>query len=144
MKKLNYVSRSAEQTRAFGRKISAGFTAGDTVFLRGPIGAGKTTLAKGILHFWGISEDEVVSPSFVYARLYEQGRIPVFHLDLYRMDEASQVLDVDYVDIMRNDRALVVIEWPQRLSDAYLPEHYFEVQLEIVDLETRKISLKKK
>lgn len=127
-----------------GKKISPQCAAGDIVLLRGPIGAGKTTFAKGMLHFFGIPEDDVVSPSFVYVRFYEHGRIPVYHLDLYRMAGPSQALDIDYADIIRNKQALAIIEWPQRLSSDYLPEHYFEVQLDIVDLQTRTITVHRK
>lgn len=102
-------------TEAFGRRIAAILRPGDAIGLRGPLGAGKTTLARGILAGLG-HESEVASPSFPIVITYDRPAVslPVWHVDLYRI-EAPDELDELGLEEARADAALL-IEWPDRLS----------------------------
>lgn len=144
MRPKQYVSRGTSQTMRIGKEIAGLLVPRATVLLRGPLGAGKTTLAKGIIGSYGVDPDEVNSPSFVYVREYETKDHTIYHIDLYRIDQGEYILDLDYLDILKDPRGIVIIEWPERIREDYLPDAYYDVQLEIVDLETRNIIVTKK
>ena len=105
---------NADATEAFGRRLAPMLRPGDVVGLSGPLGAGKTTLARGILAGLG-HEGEVASPSFPIVIAYDPPavRLPVWHVDLYRI-EAPDELDELGLDEAR-DHAALLVEWPERL-----------------------------
>ena len=107
-----------EDTEAFGRRLAAELKAGDIVALFGELGAGKTTLARGILAGLG-HEDEVASPTFPIVIPYETLTPPVWHVDLYRIEDPGE-LDELALDEALQDGALIV-EWPERMGDALWP-----------------------
>jgi tRNA threonylcarbamoyladenosine biosynthesis protein TsaE len=111
---VTIILEDAAATEAFGRRLGAMLEPGDSVGLNGPLGAGKTTLARGILAALG-HQGEVASPSFPIVISYEPPavRLPVWHVDLYRI-EASEELDELGLDEARSHAALL-IEWPDRL-----------------------------
>jgi tRNA threonylcarbamoyladenosine biosynthesis protein TsaE len=104
---------SPAATDAFGRRLAPLLRAGDVVALEGDLGAGKTTLARGVLHGLG-HEGEVASPTFPIVQPYEELAIPVWHVDLYRIESAAE-LDELALDEARLHAALL-IEWPERLG----------------------------
>lgn len=104
----------AEATEAFGRRLAAMLRVGDVVALSGALGAGKTTLARGVLE--GLGHDgEVTSPSFPIVLSYAppEVRLPLWHVDLYRIEDAAE-LDELGLGEARSD-AVLLIEWPERL-----------------------------
>ena len=107
-------------TEAFGRAIAERLAPADVIALRGPLGAGKTTLARGILRGLGYS-GEVASPTFPIVQPYEppDTRFPVWHVDLYRIEDSSELAELG-LDEARAEAALL-IEWPERLP-ALWPE----------------------
>jgi tRNA threonylcarbamoyladenosine biosynthesis protein TsaE len=104
-----------EATEAFGRRLAAQLRAGDVVALFGELGAGKTTLARGILAGLG-HDDEVASPTFPIVIPYETLAVPAWHVDLYRVEDPAE-LDELALDEAIEDGALIV-EWPERMGDA--------------------------
>ena len=106
---------SAEATEAFGAALAEAIEPGDVIALFGPLGAGKTTLARGILSGLG-HEGEVASPTFPIVLPYDppDTRLPVWHVDLYRIEDEFE-LDELGLDDARSDVALL-IEWPERLG----------------------------
>lgn len=104
-----------EATVAFGASIASALRPGDAVALFGDLGAGKTTLARGVLQALGL-ESEAPSPTFAIVQPYDvpDTRIPVWHVDLYRLDEPVEVLELG-LDEARRDVAML-IEWPERLG----------------------------
>lgn len=120
-KTLEFFSRSAEQTRRLGMRLGGLLQRGDAIFLKGDLGAGKTTFVQGIAQGWG-SLDPVSSPTFVIANMYRRPDGQTLnHLDAYRLGSADEAMDLD-LQIMLEQGALVV-EWPERILAALPTEH---------------------
>jgi tRNA threonylcarbamoyladenosine biosynthesis protein TsaE len=109
----------AEATEAFGAKIAPLLRRHDVIALYGDLGAGKTTLVRGILRGLGFA-GEVASPTFPIVQPYEELEIPVWHVDLYRIEHPSELEELA-LDEAREGAALL-IEWPERLGDALWPD----------------------
>lgn len=112
---------SEADTLALGSRIAAALRAGDVVALAGDLGAGKTTLARGILRGLGFAGD-VPSPTFTIVQSYEppQVRLPLWHCDLYRLDDPDDLRELGLDDVL-GDGALIV-EWPERAGGDHWPE----------------------
>jgi tRNA threonylcarbamoyladenosine biosynthesis protein TsaE len=139
---MEICSRSAAETLDLGARIATVLRCGDVVVLSGDLGAGKTVLAKGIARGLGVTEP-VVSPTFTIVREYE-GRVPVLHLDVYRLDHLQEVIDLG-LDELLDGHAVAVVEWGEAVS-ALLPRDRLEVVLTVpppeeADDETRLIEL---
>ena len=104
---------------ALGRKLSKALRVGDVITLSGPLSAGKTTLVRGLLRSLGHS-GEVPSPSFAIVQPYENLKPPVWHVDLYRIDDPSDLAELGLEDI-REDGVLI-IEWPEHGDAAIWPD----------------------
>lgn len=105
-----------DETRAFGREVGERLSAGDFLALSGPLGAGKTVFAKGVAEGLGIDPAGVASPSFVLLRIH-RGRIPLYHLDAYRLKSVSELREVGLPDLIGGDGA-VLLEWAERVREA--------------------------
>ncbi len=103
---------SAEETEAEGERIGRTLRSGDLLLLVGPLGAGKTTFVRGLARGAG-SADAVASPTFVLVRNY-RGRVPLAHVDLYRLDRAPELRDLGLDELL--DKGAVVVEWGDRLE----------------------------
>ena len=133
-------TRSAAETEALGLEIAALLRPPAVVMLIGDLGAGKTTLAKGIVEGLGVaSADDVLSPTFSLIHEYE-GDPKVYHLDLYRLDTVPQLETLGLEDIW-DQRAIVIIEWGERF-DSQLPGDRVEVRLEHETDDSRIIRLR--
>lgn len=117
----------AEATRALGRDIATRLKPGDVVALSGDLGAGKTTLTQGLARGLGI-ESDVLSPTFALMSEYRNGRVPLLHVDAYRLTSASDADHLGLDEYLDNGWALVV-EWPENIEGA-LPEGGPAVHLE--------------
>jgi tRNA threonylcarbamoyladenosine biosynthesis protein TsaE len=107
-----------ESTEAFGARLAAALRPGDVVALYGDLGAGKTTLARGVLRGLGF-EGEVSSPTFPIVQPYEELELPVWHVDLYRIEEAGELEELALEDAL--EEGALLVEWPERLGDALWP-----------------------
>lgn len=127
---LEFISRSAEQTRRVGMRLGALLRPGDLICLIGDLGAGKTTLVQGISSGWG-SLDAANSPTFVLVNVYRRpDRNRLFHLDGYRLSDAVEAEDLDLDALLENGP--LVIEWADRI-EAALPKERLWVVLHWVD-----------
>jgi tRNA threonylcarbamoyladenosine biosynthesis protein TsaE len=107
-------------THAFGRQLAALLRPGDLVVLAGPLGAGKTALTQGIGAGLGVP-GPVTSPTFVLARVHRGGRVPLVHVDAYRL---AGMADVDDLDLdATTDEAVTVVEWGHGLVEQLADEH---------------------
>lgn len=132
---VGFISRSAEQTGSFGFRLGQKAMPGDLILLRGPFGAGKTTLVQGLAAALGI-EEQVTSPSFTLINQYH-GRIPLFHVDLFRLE----VLDLELeqaIECCQESEGLTVVEWPDLLPPD-LREGALRIDMETLEGDDRSI-----
>ena len=128
-----HVLPAPEDTHALGRSLAEVLRAGDLVVLVGPLGAGKTALTQGIGAGLGVREP-VTSPTFVIARVHQYGRVPLVHVDAYRL---SSVADVDDLDLdAAAGESVTVVEWGQGLVEQLADEH-LEIRLDRRDDDVR-------
>ena len=110
-----YLSAGVDETIALGRVLGTCLSEGDVLVLTGDLGAGKTQLTKGIAQGLGISDD-VTSPTFNILMVYEGEQMPLYHFDLYRLDDPDQLEDIGFYDALEGDGPCV-IEWGEQFSD---------------------------
>lgn len=131
-------SSSEEETRFIGERLGRCLAGGDTLALAGRLGAGKTSLTKGIARGLGIREEDVVSPT--YTLIHEMtGTLKLFHVDLYRVTDMDDLENTGFYDAFDKD-AVTIIEWADRFPGA-IPEPYLMIRLRCVDENTREISM---
>ena len=122
-------SCNAADTFALGKQIGSKLSGGEILLLNGPLGAGKTVFVKGVASALDIDPEEVTSPSFTLVNPYA-GRLLLFHIDLYRLDEgASAAHAVDLEELLTDERAVVVIEWADRLGHYPLPANVWRITI---------------
>ena len=111
---MTHQSSSEEETRRIAARLASDLRAGAVVLLRGDLGAGKTAFVRGMAEGLGLNADEVTSPTFTLVHEYRGGRLPLIHVDLYRLDRA----DLDEIGLDQDLAAsgIVAVEWPERLS----------------------------
>ncbi len=137
-------SDSPDETFAFGDRLGSGLRGGDVVLLRGGLGAGKTLLTKGIVHAVGYDVDEVTSPSFSLVNLYRTPDRDIYHIDLWRIDEGSDVaFAVGLDEILDDSQAIVIIEWAERLGDLRFDRNVISLDIEGDGDEPRTINIKR-
>jgi tRNA threonylcarbamoyladenosine biosynthesis protein TsaE len=117
---LTIRTATAEDTRAAGARLGSVLRPRDVVVLTGDLGAGKTTLVKGVALGVGASE-HVASPTFTLVRGYVTGRVPLAHVDLYRLDRQQDVIDLALDELEEGERVLLV-EWGDAVADLLGPE----------------------
>ena len=127
MKDMKIVSRSVNDTIKLGKVIARNLKSGDIICLLGELGSGKTILVKGIAEGLGIKRERIISPSFVLIRQHYQGRLPLYHFDLYRLSLPSAILGLGYEEYFYNE-AVTVIEWADRLK-YLLPKEFLKIDL---------------
>jgi len=134
-----YITSSPDETIAIGRQIAARISAPRLILIEGDLGAGKTTLAKGIVSGLGAaSEDDVSSPTFALVQEYGPGP-QVYHIDLYRLDNAPDLDSLGLEDIW-DSGAVVLMEWGGRF-EARFPGQPVEIRLEYLEGDQRKIEV---
>ena len=123
------VSKSPEETAAIGEKIGRLFSTGTVICLHGDLGAGKTLFVKNLAVGLDIAE-EVTSPTFNIMNVYE-GRLPLYHFDLYRLEQEYELEDIGFFDYVDEPDGIVVIEWADKFVEC-LPEDYILLSIERV------------
>lgn len=134
-------SGNSRETFDLGKQLGAQLTGGEIILLNGPLGAGKTVFVKGIAAALDFDPEEVTSPSFTLVNPYAS-RLPVFHIDLYRLNEgATAAHAVDLEELLDNERAIVVIEWADRMGNYPLPSNVWHITISGDGDGPRKISI---
>ena len=139
-----YTTRSAEETVALGRDLAPTLKSARMVILRGDLGAGKTTLAKGIaegLH--AASQDDVTSPTFTLIHEYRGPEVNLFHVDLYRVDTPRELDTLGLDELFAEEGNLVLLEWGEKFP-RFEKECDVEICLERRGDQERKIVVKRK
>ena len=131
---------NSQQTKNFGQLLGENLPQGSVILLSGNLGAGKTTLVQGIAKGLGISES-VVSPTFTLINEYLDGRLPLYHLDLYRLEpeQVDGIYPEIYWEGIEVTPGITAIEWSQRLL--FKPPSYLEIELSVSPSEAREIRL---
>lgn len=117
---------AADETRDLARAVAAIARPRDVLVLAGDLGAGKTAFVQGFGAGLGVP-DRITSPTFTLVHVYEGGRLPVHHLDVYRLDQLSEALDLGLAEMLEDD-GVVLIEWGDAIAPL-LPHDYLEVRL---------------
>lgn len=120
-------TNSAEETFAFGRQIGQQAKAGDVYTLVGDLGVGKTVLTQGVAAGIGI-EEPVNSPTFTIMQVYEEGRLPFYHFDVYRIGDVEEMDEIGYEDYFYGE-GVCMIEWAN-LIEEILPPAYKQITIE--------------
>lgn len=136
MKKI--ITKSPEETKAFGKRLAKYFKQGDIICFFGDLGSGKTTIIKGIAEGLKIDSKKVNSPTFVLMNVYE-GRRTLFHFDLYRLEDIEGISSTGYDEFFYGN-GVSFIEWADRLG-TFLPKEYLKVEMTHKTLEERRIKL---
>ena len=127
-----FKTRTTEETIALGEALGRVLEPGDVLVLTGDLGAGKTQLTKGIAAGMGV-QDDVTSPTFNILMVYEGAKMPLYHFDLYRLEDPDQLEDTGLYDLLGADGPCV-IEWGEQFSDEIGPER-LDVYLSRLDAE---------
>src|SRR5438270_4109439 len=135
-----YTTNSPEETVALGRELASSLTPPKIVLLRGDLGAGKTTLVKGIAEgFNAASEDDVTSPTFTLIHEYRGPSATLYHIDLYRVDTQRELETLGLDDLM-GDNSVLLIEWGDKF-ERFKRERDVEIALERISESGRRIKL---
>jgi tRNA threonylcarbamoyladenosine biosynthesis protein TsaE len=110
----------ADATARLGAAIAKALRPGDTICLFGPLGAGKSTLARGLIRALTRPDEEVPSPTFTLVQTYEADGMPIAHFDLYRLARASEIEELGLDEAL--DDGVAIIEWPERLEGRLPPD----------------------
>jgi len=132
---------SEVETAAMGQRLAEALAPGDVVLLYGDLGAGKTAFVKGLAEGLDVPRDEVSSPTFTLIQEYRGGRLPLFHVDLYRLDDPREIEDLGLDEIA--GEGVLAIEWAEKLEMAarLKPSRYIAVRLTHGDGDTRTIEI---
>ncbi len=131
-------SQSPEETIKLGQVFGEVLEAGSIIALIGDLGTGKTTFTKGVVRgLGGSDDDEVTSPSFVLVNQY-QGRLPIYHLDLYRLEEERELNDLGWEEFVFSP-GITLIEWAEKIIP-FLPPEFIEVNFQWLDQNIRELT----
>jgi len=132
-------TESEDETAAIGRQLASSLHPGDVVLLFGDLGAGKTAFARGLAEGLGASRDDVSSPTFTIVQEYRGGRLPLVHVDLYRLDDPREVDDLGLDEIAAE--GVLAIEWADKLR--VVPTGATRVRITQGDGDLRSIEISK-
>ena len=134
-----HTTSSEKETFLLAKMLAESFCGQEIVLLTGQLGAGKTIFAKGIAAGLGLKDvNQVCSPSFTLVNIY-QAKYPMFHIDLYRLSKASEIVDLGWEDYI--ERGVIVVEWAEKLN---LQMNAIRIKIEVETDETRKITIERR
>ena len=140
--KTEFICETPEETFNLGEKFGESLQGGEMILLSGGLGAGKTLFTKGILYALDYDADEVTSPSFTLVNLYKTEKFDVYHIDLWRLDENSDAaFAVGLDEIIEDEKAVVIIEWSEKLKKFSFPTNTFRVNIAGDGDEARKVDI---
>lgn len=138
------ISKSPQETQEIARRILSNLKESRVIALHGELGSGKTTFAQGIARALGITQ-RVVSPTFLIRKQYslptKNNIRKLYHLDLYRLQSVKEVYEIGIREIINDQNALILIEWPEKIAE-FLPTSTVHILFEYIDETTRKITLR--
>ncbi|HEX9377185.1 MAG TPA: tRNA (adenosine(37)-N6)-threonylcarbamoyltransferase complex ATPase subunit type 1 TsaE [Actinomycetota bacterium] len=123
---LELIVPGPEDMRSFGEAVASVLVRGDVVALTGDLGAGKTTFVQGAARGLGVTDGHVASPTFTLVREY-RGRLPIYHVDVYRLDRVQEVIDLGVEELLDPD-GVAFVEWGDAI-EGLLPDSHIEIEL---------------
>jgi tRNA threonylcarbamoyladenosine biosynthesis protein TsaE len=136
-----WLSTSAQETFRLGERLGEQLSGGEILLLSGALGAGKTLFVKGLASALDLDPYEVTSPSFTLVNPHA-GRLRMYHIDLYRLDEGSSAADaVDLEELLTDEQAVIVIEWAERMGAYRLPPDVWRVNISGAGDEPRRVTI---
>ena len=127
------------ETKEFAKEFAKTLKPGDIVTLDGDLGAGKTVFTKGICEYFNV-KDYVVSPTYTIVNEY-RGDIPIYHFDIYRLEEEEELYNIGFYEYLNSD-ALVIVEWAEKIPEAFYGYKLKKVQIIKGEDEKRTITIK--
>jgi len=141
IKTIIFNSGSEEDTYSLAKKIGQSLPGPTLIFLTGELGAGKTVFVRGLAAGLGVEDESLVcSPSFTLVNVY-QGRMPLYHVDLYRLENEEEIADLGLEDYL--GEGVMAVEWSEKMGQLFHEVKRLEVVIEVVDHEKRIITIKK-
>jgi tRNA threonylcarbamoyladenosine biosynthesis protein TsaE len=138
MRSYEFCSNSPAATLALGKRVGGKLSAGGVLALTGELGCGKTLITRGICAGLDVPLRQVNSPTFVLVNEY-QGRLPVFHMDMYQLGAAADAVELGMMDYLARARAgVMIIEWAERIRPL-LPPDILKIELDIISAQKRHI-----
>ena len=129
-------TNSPEETAELAVRLAEGLTAGTVICLEGDLGAGKTLFVKSLAGAIGV-RGEVTSPTFNLLNIYEGGRFPVYHFDLYRLESEDELEEIGFYEYSAVPDGLVLIEWADKFPEV-LPEDYIRLKIGRLEGDSRR------
>lgn len=136
------ITNSAEETQKLAKKLAQKFKNGAIIALSGLLGAGKTTFVQGFAKGLGI-KSKLISPTYLLIREYQlpfQNEAKLYHIDLYRLEEQPQILDLGLKDLFENSKNIILIEWAEKLTDVW-SKPVIKINFEYLSKSKRKITI---
>ena len=134
---MTIITNNAEETIAVGEKLGASMDSGDVIALYGDLGAGKTTIIRGIAQGLGISS-RVTSPTFTIVNEYP-GKIPLFHFDMYRIADKDELFEIGWDEYLERD-GICIVEWSENIEGAF-PPGTIRIRIDKLDENKRSITI---
>ena len=132
-----HITHNQDETREVGHKLAALLPNGSVVLLKGDLGAGKTTLVRGVAEALGIAE-KITSPTFNIMKLYLKGSKPLVHIDAYRLEDHN--VDIGLDEFIGIDRGLTFIEWPDYIKNL-IPDNAIIINIRNIGNDDREINI---
>lgn len=134
---FKFKSDAPARTAELARRLAGVLRPGTVICLDGDLGAGKTLFVQNLAASLGV-QGEVTSPTFNLMNLYEDGRLPLVHFDLYRLEQEYELDEIGFYDYVENPDGLVLIEWAEKFPEC-LPEDYIALQIQRTDVENERV-----
>jgi len=143
---MKYTTHSFEETIAIGEKIASLLKGGDIVLLKGNLGAGKTTLVKGIAAGLGIKKDDITSPTFAIMNVYDMDEKMatakrLIHIDTYRLKTEEELVEIGIEEYLGERHTICIIEWPEKIPELLREKEALTICCEVIKKEERTITL---
>jgi tRNA threonylcarbamoyladenosine biosynthesis protein TsaE len=142
---MEYITSTNQETLDLGKQIASTLSAGDIILMYGDLGAGKTTLTKGIASGFGVTED-ITSPTFTLMNIYpvsgnNAGIKSLVHIDTYRLEDAAELLSIGVEDYLGSPDTVTIIEWPEKIESLVVGKKVKKIFLEHLEEGKRKITI---
>lgn len=134
---FNFKSDAPARTAELARRLAGVLRPGTVICLDGDLGAGKTLFVQNLAASLGV-QGEVTSPTFNLMNLYEDGRLPLVHFDLYRLEQEYELDEIGFYDYVENPDGLVLIEWAEKFPEC-LPEDHIALEIQRTDVEDERV-----